>query len=154
MALGAIILCTDGSEEAKRAAVAGHGVAQPAEQVLVATVIDAPDEMAVTGTGFASGVLTSDELAELDERRAKEAQLVAEQTAAMLAPVKAEIRVLRGDPGPTLCRFAEQVSADALVMGSRGRGRFRRALLGSVSEYVIRRAPCPVVVCGPEEGQQ
>jgi nucleotide-binding universal stress UspA family protein len=32
------------------------------------------------------------------------------------------------------------------VMGSRGQGRIRRALLGSVSESVVRHAPCPVII--------
>jgi nucleotide-binding universal stress UspA family protein len=33
-----------------------------------------------------------------------------------------------------------------VVVGSRGRGGIRRALLGSVSDYVVRNAPCSVVV--------
>jgi nucleotide-binding universal stress UspA family protein len=36
-------------------------------------------------------------------------------------------------------------------MGSRGRGGIKRALLGSVSDYVVRNARCPVVVTGPSE---
>jgi nucleotide-binding universal stress UspA family protein len=31
-------------------------------------------------------------------------------------------------------------------MGSRGRGRIRRALMGSVSDSVVRHAPCPVTI--------
>jgi len=38
------------------------------------------------------------------------------------------------------------VEQAATVMGSRGRGGLRRALLGSVSDYVVRNAPCTVMV--------
>jgi nucleotide-binding universal stress UspA family protein len=36
-------------------------------------------------------------------------------------------------------------------MGSRGRGGIKRALLGSVSDFVVRNASCPVVITGPAE---
>jgi nucleotide-binding universal stress UspA family protein len=42
--------------------------------------------------------------------------------------------------------LAADVDADALVIGSRGRGGLKRALLGSVSDYVVRNAPCSVIV--------
>jgi nucleotide-binding universal stress UspA family protein len=38
------------------------------------------------------------------------------------------------------------VDAVAIVVGSRGRGGLKRAFLGSVSDYVVRNAPCSVVV--------
>jgi nucleotide-binding universal stress UspA family protein len=47
-------------------------------------------------------------------------------------------------PAEALLREAE--GASLLVVGSHGRGRIRRALLGSVSHAVANRAPCPVAV--------
>ena len=44
--------------------------------------------------------------------------------------------------------FATEVGAAAIVLGTRGRGGFKRALLGSVSDYVVRNAPCSVLVTG------
>ena len=58
----------------------------------------------------------------------------------------AELRVLTGSPGPAICDLATELGASAIVIGSRGRGGFRRAVLGSVSDHVVRHAPCPVVV--------
>jgi nucleotide-binding universal stress UspA family protein len=55
-------------------------------------------------------------------------------------------RVEAGDPGPMLTWVAEQEGSDAIVVGSHGHGRFKRLVLGSVSEHVVRHAPCPVLV--------
>jgi nucleotide-binding universal stress UspA family protein len=43
------------------------------------------------------------------------------------------------------------LGARAVVLGTRGRGGIARALLGSVSDYVVRNAPCPVVVTGSHD---
>jgi nucleotide-binding universal stress UspA family protein len=55
-------------------------------------------------------------------------------------------RVEGGDPGPMLTWVAEQEGSDAIVVGSHGHGMFKRLVLGSVSEHVVRHAPCPVLV--------
>jgi nucleotide-binding universal stress UspA family protein len=49
--------------------------------------------------------------------------------------------------------LAEELGADLIVMGSRGLGGLRRALMGSVSDSVVRHAHCPVLVVRPEKGQ-
>lgn len=64
--------------------------------------------------------------------------------------------LLEGDPSRELASLAESLPADLLVLGTHGRGGFERFLLGSVTEKLLRRAPCPVLtVChddGPEPG--
>jgi nucleotide-binding universal stress UspA family protein len=42
--------------------------------------------------------------------------------------------------------LAEELGAGMIVLGSRGHGRLRRALLGSVSDAVVRHAHCPVTI--------
>src|SRR5512147_2534950 len=54
------------------------------------------------------------------------------------------VHVVHGNPADVLLRAAE--GADVLVVGSRGRGGFARALLGSVSQHVSQHASCPVVI--------
>src|SRR3712207_6632749 len=45
-----------------------------------------------------------------------------------------------------IVELAQSIEAGMIVMGSRGQGRIRRALLGSVSESVVRHAHCPVTI--------
>jgi len=61
-------------------------------------------------------------------------------------PEGVEALALEGEPGPALCKLAQEVGAAATVVGSRGRGGVKRAFLGSASDYVVRNAPCSVVV--------
>ncbi|MFF4582662.1 universal stress protein [Streptomyces sp. NPDC001373] len=57
-------------------------------------------------------------------------------------------RLVHGPPAEVLVHAAQ--GADMLVVGSRGRGGFRRALLGSVSLQVALHAPCPVTIVRPD----
>ena len=55
-----------------------------------------------------------------------------------------------GDARRVLCHAA--VSADMLVLGSRGLGTVKSLLLGSVGMYCVHHAPCPVVIVPPRRG--
>jgi nucleotide-binding universal stress UspA family protein len=56
-----------------------------------------------------------------------------------------------GIPARTIVDLAEEVGVGLIVMGSRGRGGVRRALIGSVSSSVVPHAHCPVLVVRQEE---
>lgn len=55
-------------------------------------------------------------------------------------------KVLEGDPGDRIAKFAAEVHADLIVMPSHGYHGVKRFLLGSVTESVLRHAPCEVLV--------
>jgi nucleotide-binding universal stress UspA family protein len=65
-----------------------------------------------------------------------------------LADVEWEQRLAHGDAADRLVEVAGEVDADAIVIGSRGRGRLG-ALLGSVSHALLQRSDRPVLVVGP-----
>ncbi|HLA79729.1 MAG TPA: universal stress protein [Vicinamibacteria bacterium] len=56
-----------------------------------------------------------------------------------------------GNPAAKIVEQARAGAADLLVLGSHGRSGLERWAVGSVAEKVLRRASCPVMVCGPGE---
>jgi nucleotide-binding universal stress UspA family protein len=106
----------------------------------------------VHGAGFAGGTESPEEYDRLNAERRVEGDATVAQTAQSLGLGAVRTEVLVGDSGPAICDFAQGVGASVIVIGSRGRGGFKRALLGSVSDYVVRNAPCPVLVTGDTGG--
>jgi nucleotide-binding universal stress UspA family protein len=51
----------------------------------------------------------------------------------------------RGNPNEVILQVADEADCDVIVMGTHGRSGLSRLLMGSVTDYVMRRAPCPVV---------
>lgn len=74
--------------------------------------------------------------------------------AARVTDVPVEIQVPFGEPGATIVSLARMLSADLIIMGTNGRSGLTRMLLGSVAEYVLRHAPCPVLTIKPGTEQQ
>src|SRR5829696_9011540 len=58
----------------------------------------------------------------------------------------ADSHLVRGRPDREIVHLSEELEAGLIVMGSRGLGGVRRALMGSVSDSVVRHAHCPVLV--------
>jgi nucleotide-binding universal stress UspA family protein len=143
-----VLIGTDGSDDAIAAARTGLGLLGTPSKVTVMCVLDTPGE-ATAGleSGFAGGMVSDTEVDRAWSLAEQEASEALERTVAGLgtdAPVEQVTRT--GDAGPAICRLAEEVGADVVVVGSRGRGAIKRALLGSVSTHVTANAPCPVVV--------
>ena len=80
------------------------------------------------------------------------AQELADQEAEQVVERAAEAlhadyrRVEHGDVGPTICKVAEDEGVDLVVLGTHDRSRWSRLWFGSVSDHVVRHAPCPVLV--------
>jgi nucleotide-binding universal stress UspA family protein len=65
------------------------------------------------------------------------------------AGIPTETHLREGNIAHTILELAEAHPADLLVMGTHGRGGFQRLVLGSVTEKVLRQAPCPVLTVPP-----
>jgi nucleotide-binding universal stress UspA family protein len=60
--------------------------------------------------------------------------------------IQVETKIAVGHPAEQIIRRAEQGLADLIVVGRRGITAFEELVMGSVSERVLRYAPCPVLV--------
>ena len=79
-------------------------------------------------------------------REAERGRGILEAAEALLAPAtRSEREEIGGNPAEALARIAAVRGAEAIVIGTRGFGRYR-ALLGSVAHELIHLAECPVVV--------
>jgi|SRR5579871_15658 len=134
-----ILLATDGSEEADRAAQLAASLAGKFEAKMIALNVFDP-------LGDNPGVFRED----LDATiyRARVQDLVARHTANALSGLDIEYTFCQesGHPAQEIVRFAAEHSQDLIVVGSRGLGGFRSMLLGSVSDRVARHASCPVLI--------
>jgi nucleotide-binding universal stress UspA family protein len=63
----------------------------------------------------------------------------------------AEAYLRMGSPAAEVVDLAQEVGVGLIVVGSRGLGGIRRALIGSVSDSVVRHAHCPVLVVRKED---
>lgn len=60
-----------------------------------------------------------------------------------------EIEIRHGSPFVEIVRFAKERQFDLIVLGTHGRSGLAHVLMGSVSEKVVRKAPCPVLTVRP-----
>jgi nucleotide-binding universal stress UspA family protein len=89
------------------------------------------------------GMPTADPTAQMESfARAEMAKLAASATSG--ANIRTEI--VRGANHTSVLKFAKENSVDLIVIGKHGRSHLDYFLFGSVTERVIRRATCPVLV--------
>ncbi|XP_021773866.1 universal stress protein A-like protein [Chenopodium quinoa] len=59
--------------------------------------------------------------------------------------IACEAWIRKGDPQETVCQEVKRVKPDILVVGCRGLGPFQRVFVGTVSEFCVKHAECPVI---------
>jgi nucleotide-binding universal stress UspA family protein len=139
-----ILLATDGSEEARQATQAAAELSkETGSEVHIAYVLPSPSELRGHHLYSQEVMRSVLEQAEGEARSFLEEQ--AKQVGASGGKV-AETHLAAGEPDKEIVRLSEELGVGTIVMGSRGLGGLRRALMGGVSESVVRHAHCPVFV--------
>jgi nucleotide-binding universal stress UspA family protein len=145
-----ILLATDSSEEAELAALRAVELADATDSELHVVHVGVvpiflksyPGTLGYYGKLYGQIEEVSKELLRKQSWRVKDAGGTVAGTHLRMGVVDLEIVAL-----------AEELGADLIVMGSRGLGGVRRALMGSVSDSVVRHAHCPVLVVRQEKEQ-
>ncbi len=144
-----ILLATEGSEEAASAARTAADLAQKTGSELHVVLV----ELSTAYVGMGPPEI-ADVPAPVQEELDEEAQRLLDAQVRQIkadggSVARAHLRV--GRPDVEIVALAEEIGAGLIVVGSRGLGGIRRALMGSVSDSVVRHAHCPVLVVRKEE---
>lgn len=147
-----ILLATDGSEGALRAAKFAARLATPLRAKITVLTVHDDDLMLYEAMGPAmwpapvpDAALDIEAFKSACEQRAMTTTL-ADTQAALGDVTDIELVQVWGHGANTICEYAAEGGFDLVVVGSRGRSAFARLLLGSVSAQVAQHAPCPVTI--------
>jgi nucleotide-binding universal stress UspA family protein len=144
-----ILICYDGSPDAE-AAIDHAGELLGGQSATVLTVWETFMEMlARSGAGLAygAGITAGDDIDAASERAASEtAAHGAERARGVGLDATARTTVRGATIADTILSVAEDVGANAIVLGSRGLTGLKSLLLGSVSHAVLQHADRPVIV--------
>jgi nucleotide-binding universal stress UspA family protein len=142
------ILCgVDGSADSQLAlGVAAELAARLRLRLVMANVVE-PTPAPYAGASF-GGAVPQPRLPTTHRERAVAEELLTKLSEATRLE-RAERHVVVGYPAERLADLADEEGAELIVVGSRGRGAFKAAFLGSVSTSLIGVARCPVLVVPP-----
>jgi len=137
-----LICAIDDSDRAYEAVSVACDLAQRLDlPLMLAHVVEEP-------LGYPFG--ESEEMeSERRQRLARGTELLHHVATTLDLPSDVEMRTESGEPSAMLQTLAEEERAALLVVASRGRGRIRSALFGSVSGHLIDGLPCPMLVVTP-----
>jgi nucleotide-binding universal stress UspA family protein len=143
-----ILLATDGSEEARLAALRAVDIAENTDSELHMV------HVGVIPTFLESypGTLGYDgKLYEQIEEESRELLRKLSWRVKVAGGAVAGAHLRMGMVALEIVALAKELGVDLIVMGCRGHRGIRRAIEGSISDAVIRRAPCPVLVVRSDE---
>ena len=135
-----ILLATDGSREAKLAATTAADLAKGTGSELHVLYVGEAVNPYVEEVGLA-GAEAGD-----FERQARDLLDAEAEGVRAAGGAVEQAHLSRGKVDHAVVTLAEEIGAGLIVLGSRGHGGIRRALMGSVSDAVVRHAHCPVLV--------
>lgn len=144
IALKKVLVATDFSEPSDAALAYGRELARSFGAQL--TVVHIVDDMTTRAYGLDGGVM----LIDLKMQRQFEASAREQVNAAISDEDRVQLRaealiLVSTAPATAIVGYAREAGIDLIVMGTHGRGGMAHLLMGSVSERVVRTAPCPVL---------
>jgi nucleotide-binding universal stress UspA family protein len=143
-----IVCGVDGSPDSQAALEVAARLADRLELSLVVAHIAEPARVPYAAAAPFGGMAGRYALMEGLESQEETAAQLLERVVAM-AGLDPERRTGIGVPAERLAEVADEVDAELIVVGSRGRGAFKAAFLGSVSNALVGVARCPVLIVPP-----
>ena len=139
-----ILVCTDGSEHAMRAARYAADLAQKYGASVIAINVSQASLPIIDPSALIDGVVGESYREEVVVAQERIRDGLCELFKSFDVPFR--FRGEDGTPVSTIVAVAEQERVNLIVLGSRGLGGFRSFFVGSVSDGVLHHAHCPVLV--------
>lgn len=143
-----LLVPIDGSAHAEKALAVAAELARSGGGTLhlLSVAEAAPDNLGILVGGSTKPISEAEreQLAE-EVRKAGEKRIDKAQSAVDLAGLEVKALVRQGKPGERIIEAAEELKADAIVMGSRGMSDLKGMVVGSVSHRVSHTAGCSVI---------
>lgn len=145
-----IVCGVDGSADSEAALAVAAGMADRlGARLVLANVVEYVHAPYATAGGIGPGAIVRAPLTATLGEQVRAGERLLEQMAEQAGLEHAERRVTSGFAAERLADLADEEDAELIVVGSRGRGAFKAAFLGSVSTSLIGVARCPVLVVPP-----
>ncbi len=143
-----ILVPTDFSEHSQRAFERARDLAEQLEAKLYLLHVQTESALRIAvKEGLLDGASTDEKLCEAVD------QLIEQRFSQVLSgfdrsQIAIEHTSRRGEQAAVIVAYAQEIGADLIVIGRRGAGLIDevRAVIGSVTESIIRKSPCPVMV--------
>lgn len=145
-----ILICYDGSEDAKAAIEQGSRLLTGQEATVLTVWEPFMDVLARTPSGFGLAAGVADNTEQIDAATRQNSEQLAQEGADLANRVglRAQARTVSedGSTADAILRQAKELGATAILMGSRGLTGLKSLLVGSVSHAVIQHADRAVIV--------
>jgi len=142
-----ILLPTDGSKYAEKAATHAIWIASKSDAEII--VLNVIETSSLVGLPAEDLIVRIREMLKEEGRRSLEriSELVteSEKEQQMKTEIKITLKTEEGSPADSILKIIEKENVDLVVMGTSGKHGLDRFLLGSVTEKVVRSAPCSVL---------
>ncbi len=133
-----ILLAADGSEHSIRTAERATELARLQENATITVIY------VIDGDRSKSDVLSGGDMGMIEHRRHE--RLLPIEEMLEKEGVNFDVELKRGEPGPTIVKYANENEYDIVIIGSRGLNALQEMVLGSVSHKVAKRSHCPVMI--------
>lgn len=155
MMLRHVLVALDGSDFAEKALDVAQRVLGPEGKATLVTAVQSPEPPLYIYPGAdVLGAIASDteEMRTEPEKMRQYLEHVGKNL--RLAGIEVDVVVGAGEPAALIIDRAYKLGVEAIVLTSHGRSGLSRLLFGSVTEEVLRDAPCPVIVVPNREQQR
>jgi nucleotide-binding universal stress UspA family protein len=146
--MGTVICCVDDSDGARSALHVAGRLAERLDLDLVLLHVQPPTE----APGVSAATAGQERLREAEMHDAAELLGRIARDHGLGSDVRQRVQI--GSAADSILDVCADEGAELVVLGSRGRGGLKAALLGSVSTKVAAHAPCPCVIVPPDAGKR